>query len=102
MPAPQIPLHHETTQEFFTYLNERGDFEVKETEQYYDEEAKTFLADRYIKGTCPNCGFPNAFGDQCERCGISLSPEMLIDPVSTLSGKPPVKRAYKAMVSSIG
>src|SRR3954452_2499619 len=86
------PIHHETTQEFFTYLNERGDFEVKETEQYYDEEAKTFLADRYIKGTCPNCGFPNAFGDQCERCGISLSPEMLIDPVSTLSGKPPVKR----------
>src|SRR4051812_12922175 len=89
------PIHHETTQEFFTYLNERGDFEVKETEQYYDEEAKTFLADRYIKGTCPNCGFPNAFGDQCERCGISLSPEMLINPVSTLSGKPPVKRLTK-------
>ncbi len=89
------PIHHETTQEFFTYLNERGDFEVKETEQYYDEEAQTFLADRYIKGTCPNCGFQNAFGDQCERCGISLSPEMLIDPVSTLSGKPPVKRLTK-------
>ena len=86
------PLHHETAQEFFTYLNDRGDLEQKETEQYYDEEAKTFLADRFIKGTCPNCGFENAFGDQCERCGISLSPEMLINPVSTLSGQPPVKR----------
>ena len=86
------PLHHETAQEFFTYLNDRGDLEQKETEQYYDEEAKTFLADRFIKGTCPNCGYENAFGDQCERCGISLSPEMLINPVSTLSGRPPVKR----------
>ena len=85
------PLHHETAQEFFTYLNDRGDLEQKETEQYYDEEAKTFLADRFIKGTCPNCGYENAFGDQCERCGISLSPEMLINPVSTLSGRPPVK-----------
>ncbi len=87
------PLHHETAQEFFSYLNDRGDLEVKETEQYYDEEAKTFLADRFIKGTCPNCGYENAFGDQCERCGIALSPEMLINPVSTLSGKAPVKRA---------
>ncbi|HWJ24932.1 MAG TPA: methionine--tRNA ligase, partial [Flavisolibacter sp.] len=62
---------------------------------YYDEEAQTFLADRYIKGTCPNCGFENAYGDQCERCGTSLSPDELINPVSTLSGKPPVKRATK-------
>ncbi len=86
------PIHHETAQEFFTYLNDRGELEQKETEQYYDEEVNTFLADRFIKGTCPNCGFENAFGDQCERCGTSLSPEMLINPVSTLSGKTPVKR----------
>ena len=86
------PIHHETAQEFFTYLNDRGELEQKETEQYFDEEANVFLADRFIKGTCPNCGFENAFGDQCERCGTSLSPELLINPVSTLSGKTPVKR----------
>ena len=80
------PLHHETAQEFFTYLNDKGELEVKETEQYFDEEAKTFLADRYIIGTCPVCGNENAFGDQCEKCGTSLSPEELINPVSTLSG----------------
>ena len=86
------PLHHETAQEFFTKLNDAGELEVKETEQYYDEEANTFLADRYIKGTCPNCGSDRAFGDQCETCGKSLSPEELINPVSTLSGKSPVKK----------
>ncbi|HEY6505856.1 MAG TPA: methionine--tRNA ligase [Chitinophagaceae bacterium] len=86
------PLHHETAQEFFTYLNDRNELEVKETEQYYDEEAKTFLADRYIKGTCPNCGSDRAFGDQCENCGRTLSPDELINPVSTLSGKTPVKK----------
>lgn len=89
------PVHHETTQEFFTYLNDRGELDVKESEQYYDEEAQTFLADRYIKGTCPNCGFEGAYGDQCEKCGTSLSPDELINPVSTLSGKPPVKKATK-------
>jgi methionyl-tRNA synthetase len=89
------PIHHETAQEFFTYLNDRNELEIKESEQYYDEEAKTFLADRYIKGTCPNCGFENAFGDQCERCGKSLSPDELINPVSTLSGNTPVKRKTK-------
>jgi methionyl-tRNA synthetase len=86
------PLHHETAQEFFTYLNDRGELEIKETEQYYDEEAKTFLADRYIKGTCPVCGSDRAFGDQCENCGSTLSPDELINPISTLSGKPPVKK----------
>lgn len=86
------PLHHETAQEFFTYLNDRGELETKETEQYYDEEAKTFLADRYIKGTCPNCGYENAYGDQCERCGTSLSPDELINPVSTLTGSKPIKK----------
>lgn len=89
------PLHHETSQEFFTYLNDRGELEVIESEQYFDEEAKTFLADRFIKGTCPNCGFTNAFGDQCENCGITLNPDMLINPVSTLSGNAPIKKATK-------
>jgi methionyl-tRNA synthetase len=86
------PLHHETAQEFFTYLNDRNELEVKESEQYYDEEAKTFLADRYIKGICPNCGSDRAYGDQCENCGRTLSPDELINPVSTLSGKSPVKK----------
>ncbi|HET6995575.1 MAG TPA: methionine--tRNA ligase subunit beta [Chitinophagaceae bacterium] len=86
------PIHHETAQEFFTYLNDRGDLETKESEQYYDEEAKTFLADRYIKGICPNCGSDRAYGDQCENCGRTLSPDELINPVSTLSGKPPIKK----------
>ncbi len=89
------PLHHETAQEFFTDLNNKGELEVKETEQFYDEEAKTFLADRYIIGTCPVCGYNKAFGDQCEKCGSSLSPDMLIDPHSTLSGNPPVKKLTK-------
>jgi methionyl-tRNA synthetase len=86
------PLHHETAQEFFTKLNDNGDLEQKESEQYYDEATQTFLADRYIKGTCPNCNYANAFGDQCEKCGKSLSPEELINPVSTLSGNTPIKK----------
>jgi len=86
------PLHHETAREFFTYLNDRGELETKETEQYYDLEAKTFLADRFIKGICPNCGSDRAYGDQCENCGRTLSPDELINPVSTLSGQPPVKK----------
>ena len=89
------PLHHETASEFFTYLNERGELETKESEQYFDEQAQAFLADRYIRGTCPNCGFDRAYGDQCEKCGKSLSPDDLINPVSTLSGQPPVKRLTK-------
>ncbi|MBK8713067.1 MAG: methionine--tRNA ligase [Niastella sp.] len=86
------PIHTETAQEFFTALNDKGELEQKETEQYFDEEAQTFLADRYIVGTCPVCGNENAYGDQCEKCGTSLSPEQLINPHSTLSGKPPVKK----------
>lgn len=89
------PLHHETAQEFFRVLNEKGDLEIKETEQYFDEAANSFLADRYIKGTCPNCAFESAYGDQCERCGKSLSPDELINPVSTLSGNKPIKKATK-------
>lgn len=86
------PIHHETAQDFFTKLNDQGDLIQKETEQFYDEEANTFLADRYITGTCPVCSYEKAYGDQCEKCGTSLSPEQLINPHSTLSGKPPVKR----------
>ncbi|MDE3145291.1 MAG: methionine--tRNA ligase [Bacteroidota bacterium] len=89
------PLHHETAQEFFTVLNENGDLEIKETEQYFDEATNTFLADRFIKGTCPNCGYESAFGDQCEKCGKSLSPDELINPVSTLSGNVPIKKSTK-------
>ena len=85
-------LHHETAQEFFTALNNKGDLQQKETEQYYDEEAKTFLADRYIIGTCPVCANENAYGDQCEKCGTSLSPDQLINPRSTLSGNAPTKK----------
>jgi len=88
-------IHHETAQEFFTALNDNRELEIKETEQFYDEEAKTFLADRYIVGTCPVCGNDNAYGDQCERCGTSLSPEQLINPRSTLSGNPPIKKLTK-------
>jgi len=86
------PLHHETAAEFFTKLEANGDLETKTTEQYFDESTATFLADRYIKGTCPNCNHPEAYGDQCEKCGKSLSPEELINPVSTLSGQAPIKK----------
>ncbi len=89
------PVHHETAREFFKTLNDKGDLITKESEQYFDEQAQSFLADRYIKGTCPNCSYPAAYGDQCESCGKSLSPDELINPVSTLSGNTPVKKATK-------
>lgn len=89
------PLHHQTAQEFFSKLEANGDLETKETEQYFDESAQTFLADRYIKGTCPSCSYDSAYGDQCEKCGKSLSPEELINPVSTLSGNAPIKKTTK-------
>lgn len=85
-------IHHETAQEFFTALNDKGHLITKETEQYYDEQAQSFLADRFIKGTCPNCAYDGAYGDQCENCGKSLSPDELINPVSTLSGNAPIKK----------
>jgi methionyl-tRNA synthetase len=86
------PLHHETAQEFFTSLYNQGALDLKESEQYFDEAANTFLADRYITGTCPICSSDKAYGDQCEKCGTSLSPEQLINPKSTLSGNPPSKK----------
>ena len=88
-------VHHETSAAFFKKMYEDGLFEEKETEQYYDEKAKVFLADRYITGTCPDCGNENAYGDQCEKCGSTLSPEQLINPRSTLSNAVPVKKKTK-------
>ena len=85
-------VHYETASEFFRTLYEKGEFTEKTTEQYYDEEAGCFLADRYIMGTCPHCGNENAYGDQCEKCGTSLSPNDLINPHSTISGSKPVLR----------
>ena len=88
-------IHHETAAGFFRKLYDDGLFEEKETEQYFDEKANTFLADRYIVGTCPICANTNAYGDQCEKCGSSLSPEQLINPRSTLSDAIPVKKKTK-------
>lgn len=85
-------VHHETASEFFKNLYDKGLFEEKESEQFYDEKTSTFLADRYITGTCPICQNPSAYGDQCEKCGTSLSPEQLINPRSALSDAIPVKR----------
>lgn len=85
-------VHYETASEFFRTLYEKGEFTEKTSEQYYDEEAGCFLADRYITGTCPHCGNENAYGDQCEKCGTSLSPNDLINPHSTISGSKPVLR----------
>ncbi len=84
------PLHHETSQDFFSVLYHKGEFVEKETEQYYDEEKKQFLADRYIQGTCPKCGYESAYGDQCEKCGSTLNPTDLINPKSTISGNTPI------------
>ena len=87
--------HAETASAFFRKLYDEGKFMEQTTEQFYDEEAKSFLADRYIKGTCPKCSAEGAYGDQCEVCGSTLSPEELINPYSTLSGATPVKRETK-------
>ncbi|HYH56496.1 MAG TPA: class I tRNA ligase family protein, partial [Anseongella sp.] len=84
------PIHHRLSQEIFLKLYEKGEFTELDSEQYYDEDFKQFLADRYITGTCPNCGYDAAYGDQCEKCGTSLNPTDLINPRSTLSGKTPV------------
>ncbi|MFA6999451.1 MAG: class I tRNA ligase family protein, partial [Victivallaceae bacterium] len=85
-------IHHETASAFFKKLYDQGSFIEKVTEQYYDEENHQFLADRYITGTCPRCDYEKAYGDQCEKCGSSLSPTELINPKSALSGNVPVLR----------
>jgi len=89
------PIHHETASAFFKKLYDEGKFIEKTTKQYYDEESGQFLADRYITGTCPHCGYEKAYGDQCEACGTSLSPLDLINPKSALSGKEPVLKETK-------
>nr|WP_106634192.1 methionine--tRNA ligase [Alistipes sp. Marseille-P5061] len=86
------PTHAKTASEFFRKLYDEGKFIEKSSMQYYDEEARTFLADRYIVGTCPKCGYDLAYGDQCEKCGSTLSPDELIEPHSAVSGSIPVKR----------
>ena len=85
-------VHEQTSSEFFRKLYDEGKFITRESEQYYDPEAKTFLADRYIVGTCPKCGAEGAYGDQCEKCGCTLSPDELINPKSKLSGAEPIKK----------
>ncbi len=85
-------IHSEVASEFFRKLYDEGKFITRESEQYYDPEAKQFLADRYIVGTCPKCGNEGAYGDQCEKCGSTLSPEELINPRSKLSGAAPIKK----------
>ena len=85
-------IHHKTSQDFFLKLYENGHFTEETSEQYFDEEFQQFLADRYITGECPKCQNPNAYGDQCEKCGSDLSPTELKNPTSTLSGKTPVLR----------
>jgi methionyl-tRNA synthetase len=89
------PQHHQVSQEFFTKLYENGHFIEDITEQYYDEVADQFLADRYIVGTCPVCSNENAYGDQCEKCGSTLSPMELKNPRSMLSGSLPVLKTTK-------
>ncbi len=88
-------IHHETASDIFKTINEKGGFIEKITAQYYDEKAKQFLADRYIKGTCPHCAYEEAYGDQCEKCGTSLSSLELINPKSAISGSAPTLRETK-------
>ena len=95
-------LHHKTAQDFFLELHKRGVFETRESLQFYDDSANFFLADRYMMGTCPNCQFEKAYGDQCESCGSSLSLQDLINPVSRLTGKAPIKRRTKHWYLNLG
>lgn len=88
-------VHHDMSQDIFKNIYDKGQFIEETTEQYYDEKAQTFLADRYIIGTCPKCGNESAYGDQCERCGSTLSPTELINPRSALSGEKPVMKETK-------
>ncbi len=89
------PLHHKTASDFFRKLYEQGEFVEKEDEQFYDEKEQQYLADRYIVGTCPKCNYEDAYGDQCEQCGASLSPKELVNPQSALSGNEPVLKKTK-------
>ena len=96
------PVHHQTASDFFKTLYNAGELEEKESEQFYDPEAGQFLADRYVKGTCPKCGYEEAYGDQCEKCGSTLSPEELGNPKSMLSGATPIKKATRHWYLPLG
>ena len=95
-------IHHETSKKFFRKLDQDNCFEIKTTQQLYDENEKQFLADRFIEGECPKCGFEKAYGDQCENCGASLSPDDLINPKSKLSGSKPVLKETKHWYLPLG
>jgi len=95
-------VHKKTSGDFFKKLYNQGVFKQKTEEQLYDKEADMFLPDRYVKGTCPECGYPEAFGDQCEKCGSSLSPTELIDPVSTITGNKPILKKTKHWYLPLG
>ncbi len=95
-------IHHETSKQFFRKLDQDNCFEIKTTQQLYDENEKQFLADRFIQGECPKCGFEKAYGDQCENCGASLSPDDLINPKSKLSGSKPVLKETKHWYLPLG
>ena len=95
-------IHHETSQEIFTELYEKGFFKLKSEELFYDESTQMFLPDRYVKGECPNCGYGEAYGDQCEKCGNSLNPTELINPVSALSGETPVRKETQHWYMPLG
>ena len=95
-------IHHETSKQFFRKLDQDNCFEIKTTQQLYDENEKQFLADRFIEGECPKCGFEKAYGDQCENCGASLSPDDLINPKSKLSGLKPVLKETKHWYLPLG
>lgn len=96
------PIHKETASDFFMHLYEKGALLEKTSLEYFDTEANEFLADRYITGNCPSCGNPNAYGDQCEKCGKSLSPDELLEPKSKLSGSTPVKKETKHWYIDLG
>ncbi|MDX1670790.1 MAG: methionine--tRNA ligase [Balneolaceae bacterium] len=95
-------VHHRTSQEFFRQLHSDGIFVKKEEEQLYDEKAEMFLPDRYVQGTCPNCSYEEAYGDQCEQCGTSLSPTELIEPRSAITGEVPVTRKTEHFYLPLG
>ena len=87
-----LPIHHKTASEFFIDLEKKNALEIKSSSQLFDQKENQFLADRFVEGTCPNCGYQHAYGDQCENCGSSLSPTDLINPKSKLSGEKPIKK----------
>ena len=95
-------IHHETASEFFKFLENKNIFEIKDSKQLYDSIENQFLADRFVEGECPHCGFEHAYGDQCENCGSSLSPEELINPISKISGAKPIEKETKHWYLPLG